>query len=47
MVIGKINPVVTGKQKLEDRKRKAAKFEAKTRREMGESSVVSEELEME
>jgi hypothetical protein len=48
MVIGKIDPVVTGKlQKLGDRKRKVANFEAKTRRKMGESSVVSEEFEME
>ena len=48
MVIGKIDPVVTGKlQTLEEKKRKAAKFEDETRRKMGECSTVSEELEME
>ena len=48
MVIGKIDPVVTGHlQKLENRKQKAAKFEAKTRAQMDEGTVISEDLEME
>ena len=47
MVIGKIDPVATGKlQNLEERKRKAAKLQAETRRKMGDCNVISEELEM-
>jgi len=47
MVIGKIDPVTTGKlQNLEEQKKKAAKFQAKTRRKMNDCSVVSEKLEM-
>jgi len=47
MVIGKIDPVATGKlQNLEERKRKAAKFQAEMRRKMSTCSVVSEELEI-
>jgi len=44
VVIGRIDPVVTGKlQKLEE-KRKVAEFEVEMKRKMGECSAASEEL---
>ena len=47
MVIGKIGTVAIGKlQNSDEQKRKAAKFQAETRRKMSDCSVVSEELEM-
>ena len=47
MVIVKIDQLVTGQlQKLEERKRKAAKLEAEIKTKMGECRAISEDLEI-